>query len=213
MPILLVELNTDEVLVDESLFPNKDSDSFVYEHLRHYCSKFYPLPTISVRVYPESVVVTRGHFYLLIAKELGSQRIRAVIDSVSPEDLVAKFLQKPSVIQLDWKAIRQEESNNLYGYNWYVFFFETPLNTNNKNFFEDEVVKFFTKINFSEWAEVPDQRIKNLSYPCSGRCAEFQAYIPIADESWYARARAVATNFHLKCVPIISFQGQKFQVK
>lgn len=211
MPILLVELNIDEVSIDKSLLPNQEETSFIYEHLRHYCSKFYPLPTITVRVCAESVFVVRGYQYLLIARELGHQQIRAVIDKSSPEKYVQRFLGKASVSQLDWQVVRKEENDRLLGYFWYVFFFEKPLNQQKKTIFEDTIVNFFRQIKLPDWAEKPKSRIRNLSYPYSGSCAEFQAYVPIADERWYCESRAVLIEFHLKCVPIASFQGQIFR--
>ena len=213
MHILLVELNPDEVSVDESLFPDKQKNSFIYEHLRHYCSKFYHLPTITVKVCAEAVFVVRGHQYLSIARELGHQRIRAIIDKSSPEKDVQKFLQKPSVVQLDWEAARNEGSDTLVEYVWFVFFFEKALNREDRKIFEEQIVEFFKHIKLPDWAEVPEKRITNLSYPYSGRCAEFQAYVPIEDERWYPSSRAVVVDFHLKYVPIASFQGRRFRVE
>lgn len=212
MCILLVELSPDEISVDESLFPDLNKNSFIYEHLRHYCSKFYPLPTIEVKVDAEAIIVVRGHPYLAIAKELRNQRIRAVVDKASSESSVSRFLQRSSIIQLDWETVMHEENNDLVSYVWFVFFFERSLNQEERKAFEKDIVGFYRQIQLPVWAEVPDDRIKNLSYPYSGRCAEFQAYVPIADERWYASSRAVVVDFHLKCVPIVSFQGRRFRV-
>lgn len=214
MPILLVELNPNEISVDETLFPDQQKDEFIYEHLRHYCSKFYPLPTIEVRVYTKSVFVVRGHLYLAIARDFKHQRIRAVIDKNSSNDCVMQFLQNPSVSQLDWQSvIQQEQDNELVSYIWLVFFFSYPLTQETKKKFEAQIVQFFKQIQLPTWAEVPGNRIKDLNYPYSGYCAEFQAYIPVEDERWYASSRAVLVDFHLECVPILSFQGRKFRVE
>lgn len=212
MNILLVELNPNEVLTDESLFPDKNKDILIYEHLKHYCSKFYPLPTIEIKVYAESVIVVRGHSYLKIAKELRHQSIRAVIDRNSPKPFVDSFLQKSSVVQLDWELIKQEEDNNLVSYVWLVFFFERQLEKEEQKIFEEQIIEFYRQIKLPAWADTPDNRIKDLSYPHFGCCVEFQAYIPVEDERWYAKSRAALVNFHLNHVPLVSFQGYKFQI-
>ncbi|MGK7899114.1 MAG: hypothetical protein AB4372_37230 [Xenococcus sp. (in: cyanobacteria)] len=107
---------------------------------------------------------------------------------------------------------KKKARETLITYVWYIFFFQKPLNQDEKKAFEKEVVNFFGQIKLPSWAKVPDKRIKNLVYPYSGLCCEFQAYVPIADETWYSSARAVTIDFHLNCVPIVSFQGSKFKV-
>jgi hypothetical protein len=116
MSILIVELDPNQVSIDETLFPDKDKDELIYEHLRHYYSKFELLPTIDVRVYTESVVVTRGHVYLKIAKELGYLRIRAIIDKNSASDCVLQLLQNPSIVQLNWQSLMQEGDDDFFSY-------------------------------------------------------------------------------------------------
>ena len=214
MCILLVELNPDDVLVDTFLFLDKNKNEFIYEHLRHFYSKPNSvLPTIEVKVGAETVV-TRGHLYLLLAKELGYKRIRAVIARASPEIFVDNFLKKSSVEKLDWKTIRKEESEApLAEYAWYIFFFKRALYLEERKAFEEQIVEFFRQIKLPSWAETTGEKIEDLSYPYGGTCAEFQAYVPIRDERWYAPSRAVLINFHLNCVPIVSFQGRKFRVE
>lgn len=211
MNILLVELDPKDVLTDEILFINKQKEQFIYEHLRHYCSKFYPLPTISVRVYKNSVIVTHGHLYLAIAKELGHQRIRAIIDINSPYCFIQKLLNRPSVIKLDWNIVRQED-NELVSYCWLVFFFKRSLNQKEKKVFEEQVVRFFEQIPLPEFVDESNDKIQVLSYPNFGYCAEIKAYLPWEDERWYSTSRAVLLNFHFNCVPIVSFQGRKWQI-
>lgn len=212
MSILLVELDPNEVSVDEALFPNKEKNSFVYEHLRHYCSKIYPLPTITLKLINEIAFVVRGHYYLSIARELGHQQIRAVIDSSSPCEYIQTFLHKNFVTQLNWEVEKRANSNELVGYVWYVLFFAKSLNQEEKDFFEAQVVSFFREIKLPDLPEPPKQKITDLNYPYAGKCAEFQAYLPITDERWYASSRAALIGFHSKSVPIVSFQGRKFQV-
>jgi hypothetical protein len=211
MNIILIELNTDNISINEDLFPDREKNKYILEHLRHYCSKFYPLPTIAIKVCNEGVFVVRGHQYLLIAKELKHQRIRAIIDKSSLDNDVQIFLQKPSVVQLDWEVAKMEGRDELVEYTWYVFFFEKQLNQEERQIFEEQIVEFFKDIKLPTWAKIPDNRIINLSYLFSRYCAEFQAYVPTEDERWYADSITVLINFHLNCVTIASFQGQKFR--
>jgi hypothetical protein len=210
MDILLVELDPNDISVDEILFPNKQTDEFIYEHLLHYYSRLDQLPTIEVIVCANSIVGTSGHIYLIIAKKLQYQRIRAFINPSSPAFLVSNLLQRASVSRLDWNMLMENKNKVLVGFFWYIFFFEKSLGYKNRVAFEEEIVEFFRKIMLPTWAEVPNNRIKNLNYPYSGQCAEFQAYVPIADERWYAASRAIIVNFHHKHIPIVSFQGRKF---
>ena len=213
--ILLLELNPNDISIDEKLFPSPKKSSFIYEHLRYYCSKFYPLPTIFVRVYENSVIVTDGRMYLAIAKESGHQQIRAIVDRASPDRFVQKLLENPSVTQLDWETVRQEDDDELVScdwFDWLIFFFKRSLNREEKKTFEEQVVRFFKQIPLPELTDVQKERIKNLSYPHSGLSAEFEAYLPWTDERWFATSRAVLLNFHFNCVPIASFQGWKWQV-
>lgn len=212
MNIHLVELNPEEIVIDELKFPNKERNSYVYDHLSHYCSKLTTLPAISIKIVDDVVFASSRSQYLAIAKELNIERIQAVVDLSSSKEDIEKILDKPFVVQLDWEAIRKKEKETLIAYVWYVFFFEKPLNQNQKKVFENEIVEFFRQIKLPSWAAVPDKRIENLAYPYSGLCCEFQAYVPVADERWYSLARAKTENFHLNYVPIVSFQGSKFKV-
>jgi hypothetical protein len=76
-----------------------------------------------------------------------------------------------------------------------------------------QVVEFYRQIKIPDWAEEPDERIKGLSYCYLGCRAELQAYLPIEDERWYAKSKAVLVDFHKKHCPIVSFQGRRFHAK
>ncbi|BBD70416.1 hypothetical protein NIES4072_67820 [Nostoc commune NIES-4072] len=210
MNIILIEVNPDDISINEDIFPNTEKNGFIFEHLRYYCSKFYSLPTITIKVCAEGVFVVHGHQYLLIAKELKHQHIRAIVDNSSSDKYVQSFLKKPFVVQLDWEVARIEGNDELVEYTWYVFFFKKQLNQEEKKLFEEHIVEFFKQIQLPGWAKIPDNRIINLTYYFSNYCAEFQAYVPTEDERWYAESIKVLVKFHLNCVPIASFQGRKF---
>lgn len=61
----------------------------------HYCEKFDPLPAVTVAVNAESVVVIRGHKYLLAARALKRPSIRAVVAAPpSSREEVSAFLAR-----------------------------------------------------------------------------------------------------------------------
>lgn len=207
MPITLVEIESDKIVVDESRFLDDVMQSYVvYDHLRYYCSKFSPLPAISVQVESDVAFVVRRHWYLEIAKDLRIPRIRAVIEN-SVDAAVQSFLLQPSVGQIDWQEARKAEEEASIGYSWYVYFFERPLTAEERGVFEVQIVDFFRRLELPGWAELDDERIRNLSYPQEGLCAEFQAFVPSGDERWYAASLSVINKFHKECVPLVSFQG------
>jgi hypothetical protein len=211
MTILVVALNPSMITVNEYLFPNSYKDSFIYDHLRYYCSKGQSVPTITIKVCSDSVIVTRGHYYLLIAKELGYEKIQAVVDQNLSRD-IESFLNSPYIVQVNWKTLRQNEDQKLLGYVWYVFFFKRNLSQSEQEAFHTLVVNFYEQIEIPGWANEPETRILDLNYSHLGYSAEFQAYVPFADERWYAGALAAAVDFHMKYVPIVSCQGRKFYI-
>jgi hypothetical protein len=209
MPITLVEIEPDKIVVDESRFlDDVMQSSIVYDHLRYYCSKFSPLPSISVQVEKDVAFVVRRHWYLEIAKDLRIPRIRASIEN-SADATVQSFLLQPSVAQIDWREARKAEEEAPIGYSWYVYFFERPLTVEERGIFEGQIVGFFRRLELPSWAELDDERIKNLSYPQEGLCAEFQAFVPSGDERWYGASISAITKFHKECVPLVSFQGHR----
>ncbi len=208
MPLLVVDMDPNDVKVDESVFPNKWKDTFVYEHLRHYCSKFSPLPGISIYVTRKSVTVTDAHQYLSIAKDLGRESITAVVDHTSPKKAVQEFLKRPSVKQLDYQKLRAEEDAAMFSYGLYVFFFERPLNARERQLFEQKIVGYLKEIKLPPRFEGVE-RIKELNYSYDGQCAEVEAFTS-TDERWYGPFRLALMDFHQNVTPIISFQGTKF---
>src|SRR5579863_3024205 len=85
MKIQFIELSPSEVILDHSGVGR--DDGFVYEHLKRYCSKFTPLPAITVKLSGGKLIAVRGHKYLSIAVELRRERIRAVLQGATFEDL------------------------------------------------------------------------------------------------------------------------------
>lgn len=127
MSIQLVELNPDEIIIDELKFSNKERDFYIYDHLRHYCEKLSTLPAISIKIIDDVIFASSRSQYLSIAKELKRERIQAVVDLSSSKEDITKILSKPSVIPLDWEAIRKKEKETLIAYVWSAVIFHSNL--------------------------------------------------------------------------------------
>src|SRR5438094_9620869 len=65
---------------EDQRYPDCDNHH-IYEHLKYFCSKCFPLPAIDVSLVDEKLVVTRGHKYLRAARELGYPWLGAVYRS------------------------------------------------------------------------------------------------------------------------------------
>ncbi|MEH1863543.1 MAG: hypothetical protein V7K69_00650 [Nostoc sp.] len=212
MLIILAEVSPDDILIDESIFADTQKDLFIYEHLKYFISKLGYLPVVEVRLYGNLVFVTRGHLYALISKELGYKYIRIRILQDSSREDVENFLQKSSVIRLDWETVKQEASRiPLVDYVWYIVFFAHSLSQVERQIFEESIIKFLKEIKLPECVQESNEKIRYLNYPFFGECCEFQAYISIGDERWYGDWTRKLSNFNLKHVPIISVNGRKFQ--
>lgn len=95
----LVEMPVDAITDDNEAFPERDQ-SYILDHLEHYCSKFDQLPAIQIRVEPGRVVVTDRHRYLRVARRLGRSRISAVIEPTSDASATRELLARRDVSEL-----------------------------------------------------------------------------------------------------------------
>ncbi|PSB55342.1 hypothetical protein [Chamaesiphon polymorphus] len=209
--MLLIEVSPYRILSDEIKYPNREKDRFIFEHLKYLCSKLTSLPTLTIQVDSQGAWIKRGHYYLTIAKMLQMPNVKAIVDSSSSNENIECFLETSTANVLDWETERLTERDVLHGYVQYLLFFQRILSEEEKQEFEEKIVNFFGSLRFPVGMNIPDVRINNLAYPYSGICAEFEAYVPILDESWYGQSRSVLIDFHLQNVPIVSFQGMKWE--
>ncbi|MBP0001802.1 MAG: hypothetical protein J7641_22905 [Cyanobacteria bacterium SID2] len=209
METIVVDIEIDWVVVEDMNILNQCKEKITYTHLRHFCSKSDLLPTLDIRIFNEFAIITSEHIYYAIAKDLRHTHIRALVRNYPSKQNLSDFLKQPYVRLVDWKLLLEESHEEFISYMWFVFFFETALNTEQKIIFEKEIVGFFERVEMPRGIEVPLDRIKDLNYPYSQRCAEFQAYLPIplGGERWIYDSMAKLLNFHKNHVPIVSFQG------
>lgn len=212
MPIILVEVDPNEIRVDRSRFlPDLLAPSVIYEHMLYYCSKLPKLPAISIQIENGEAFVIRRHWYLSIAKVLKTPRIRAVIENKTDVEAIQRFLQKTSVTQIDWEGARKEEEDQPVYYGWLIFFFERALTEDERRAFEVQIVDFYRSLELPTWVDGGSERIISLSYTNDGLCAEFQALAPFGDDRWYSASRTALEKFHREVVPLISFQGNRVE--
>lgn len=210
MSFILVEVDADEILVDESRFQSDLMEpAVIYEHLLYVCSKDSSIPGITIQIENDAAFVIGRHWYLSIARDLKVSRIRAILDKSSDPEAVKRFLQRPSVKQLDWTEVRKTESEVSIEYRWLIFFFERPLTESEKHAFQVQIVAFYRSLKLPSWFKSEKERVMNLRYSHGGSCAEFQALAMFADESWYPASRVALEKFHREVVPVVSFQGYR----
>jgi hypothetical protein len=198
--MLLVEMPTSAVEVDAARYPDRE-ESFLFPHLLHYCSKFEPLPAITVRMEGKHPVVIRGHKYVEIARRLGRPTIRAVVAAPPDHPEVMALLERADTQRLSWDDIKATEATNPIPYAWHVFFFENRLSADDVLVFRNMVDDLFANV---------DENGVRVHYDDDLKLAEFRAKTPVTDESWARVHLAAFSRFSQERVRILSYQGRKF---
>jgi hypothetical protein len=201
MPILLAQVPTNAVTVDDERYPDRD-ELHVLAHLMRYCSKFDPLPAITIVVEGDTAIVVRGHKYLKAAIQLGRATLRAVIASPPGEARVRKFLARPDVTVLDWESIKAAEEKEVTRLGWHIFYFERPLSSEEKRDFDERVSKLFPM----PGGPVP------VTHDDAGPLAEFQVQTPVQDEAAARAHHNVFAAFSSNRARIVTYQGMRFEV-
>jgi hypothetical protein len=209
---LVLELDCKDIQVknEESFKQAKKGQEYIYEHLKYALSKGPFFPSISVEVAENSIIATKGFHYLLIAKDLNRCRIRAIIEDSSSEKAVQKLLSNPSIQVIDWK--KELDESPFVDWSWFIYFFEKPLSPEQKVKFEEQVVEFYKSFTLPPKWQGAKGRIRNLSYPFNGLCAEFEAYTPTGEHrDWHRGLTSINLVFHRETAPIVSFGGSTFR--
>ena len=195
MPSIILEIPTSVPVLD-SRFVDHD-ESLVQEHLTYYCSKFEPLPAITIRARSDAAYVIRGHKYLVAARSLGRERMRAVIDSSSDPHAVERLTARADIRRLDLTEIEKEEARDPVPLAWHVVFFIRPLSSAERADFDQAIVRLLG-------GPVV------IAYDSSGVRAEFRVPTPVFDRDWATGFLAALSAFHREGVPIASYQGRSF---
>ena len=212
MSYKVIECNPSLLRFDLERYPDKET-SFIYEHLKYYCSKFALrtlLPSAHAMVWEKQLIVVSRHKYALIAQSLGVPRVRVVITERISGDS-EEFLARNDVNVVDLATIKQEEIVTVVQDAWHVFFFGESLTVEQQRDFEKCIVGVFVRLDRNYQTDLSPM-MSTIGFAFDKTCAEFTARTPNGDESWVRQFRQVCCDFHTQTAKIVSYQGRRFQL-
>jgi hypothetical protein len=186
-----------------------ESEGFIYSHLRYYCSKFAPLPAITIRFENSEAKLVDGAEYLQISRDLERPTVRAVVIGDYAEETLKRFLSKWGGRVLDWEEIDRAERAEPLVSAWHVFFFERPLRSEEQAEFVRRIAGFFGRL-AEKRGDDPSRAMSQVSFNNDQASAEFRAITPVVDESWYSHHLEICRRFSANIVKIVSYQGRRF---
>lgn len=207
MALLVFECDPKMLRVEERIYPDADA-SFIYEHLKYYCSKFDPLPAATVALREGQLLVVQGQKYVRIAVELGRKMIRAIMTDANTEE-IQRLVRTDGINVLDWQALRREEEQTSVLDAVHVFFFESGLSEHQKQLFEEKIAGFFHRLQ-SVLLQGKAIKVSNVVYSHDDRSAEFVATTPAGDPRWFGDFHASCLNFSRSVARMASYQGRRF---
>ena len=142
---LFIEVPTLNVQEHEDL--PEGSTTYIYEHLRYALSlpSGFPLPAIRVTYKEGRFVVTDGHRYLRIARDLMRPRLRAILSS-DPSTLRRFQEQLPENVRVIPKEEFESELRMPVTKGYHVYFFERRLGESEKGKFQSTIIQFFDSL-------------------------------------------------------------------
>jgi hypothetical protein len=205
---MIIEVPVSSVREDPS-YPDTDT-LHIYDHLKYALSRpsQFPLPAIRTALVDGGLVVTSGHKYLQIARELGYHKIRSIISSggLARSDLLRR-------LPADVREVAPDELEAEIAIpvvrDYHVYFFDEPLSVEQQEAFVSIVAGFFDRLE-THLLKPTDQRVLSCNFPFGAYCAEFEANIPIGDSSWPKEYLGVTVAFSRNIAHIASFQGARF---
>lgn len=208
MSSLFVDVPVSLVLEDKR-YPDRD-DRYIYDHLKYGLSlpSQFPLPAVHVVLEDQRLLLTEGHKYLAIARELGKRRIRAIISSetFTESELIRKLPEGAALIPK--RQLEKESSMSLIR-GFHVYFFEKPLSLRAQDLFVSQIVGCFETLESPLLLGI-DKRALKYGFPFEALCAKFEAVFPMGDQSWFPRYLSVTQEFSRSVAKIMSFQGARF---
>jgi hypothetical protein len=181
-------------------------DGYVYEHLKRYCSKFRPLPATAVTLERGRLIVVGRRKYVSIAKDLGEDRIRAVLQGVTFEDLqnqrVAGALSLVSSETLE-SELREEIVPA-----WHVFFFASVPGPEIVAQIDARLRGFLSQSLPGVPGITVDSEISSC-FDVTGPCFEIRFPTPVAHRLWADSYRACIASISSELSPIETYQGRR----
>ncbi len=195
------------LIQEDQRYPNRDT-RHIYDHLRYFCSKVFPLPAIDVVLDNGKLIVIRGHQYARAARELGYPWLRAAYKSqvTNPQAVLDEL---PLGVKVIPQELLAQESETAVSRDHHVYFFDGALTLGEKDRFLSDIAGFF------EGLETPligksEKRLLKWDFPFGGHCGEFEALIPVGDPTWVEAYLDTCRKFSRQVRRIVSFQGARF---
>jgi hypothetical protein len=148
-----------------------------------------------------------GHKYLSIALELHQERIRAVLQGTTFEDLRRQGV--PGVLSVVPQTRLESEQNTAVIAGWHVFFFKS---TPSQEMADRIDARFRGFLNQS----LPDalgslhQVVIDSHFDFSGPCFEIKFPTPVANQAWANLYHAFISSVSNEVLPIATYQGRRF---
>ncbi|MEM1060470.1 MAG: hypothetical protein AAGK14_14745 [Verrucomicrobiota bacterium] len=195
-----------EIVIESPEFPDTSEDNFVFEHLKRYCSKFEPLPAITVRLESSKLIVTEGHKYCRMARELGRKAIRAIAHDCTVDDLKKSGI---SARELDLSTLHAEHAALTFSDSWHVIFVRNPLGYETARSVEAQIESFVE--NYMATQHHIENAFQSGGYDVDGRCLEFSFVTPTHDKQWADGFLQLLVTIADQIGGIESYQGLRFE--
>ena len=208
MSFQFIEVATASVYLDPKLIES-ENDGFVYEHLKHYLSKSTRLPAITVKSAGGKLVSVGRHKYLSIARELGHERIRAVLQNETFEELVAKGV--PGLLSVVPKEKLDDEQRADVITSWHIFFFKGQPSPEIASEIEARFRGFLSE-SLPTILRGRFQMLIESHFDVSGPCLEIRFPTPVSDQAWASSYHAFISSISNEVLPIETYQGRRFAV-
>lgn len=205
MSYQFIEVSPRDVVIDRSA--SDRDDGFVYEHLKRYCSMFTPLPAITVNLADGRLVTVRGHKYLSIALELGHDRIRAVLQGTTFDELRKQGV--PGLLSVVPKAVLEGEQNTVVINGWHIFFFKSTPSPEVAARIEARF-RSFLKQSLPAVLGGEAEIFIEARFDFSGPCLELKFSTPVSNQAWADSYRALVSSVNNEILPIDTYQGRRF---
>ena len=188
-------------------FPDRDDDKFVYSHLLRCCEKYSEqLAAITIKEVNGSFVVTRGHTYLRIAKELGRDKVRAVLIGEGNDDF--EVVKEHPELEVVPKEVLESESNIIGQEIWHVLFVEKDLDAQKA---DDFVQEFVSKVEMSLLEHnCESTQVTKANYFSEGPGFEFYFWTPSVNIPWANEYHRILNDLSTTYVRIVTYQGRLF---
>jgi len=205
MTIQIVEISLTNLAF--SAPTDESDDGYVYEHLKRYCSKFRPLPATAVALKEDRLLVVGRRKYVSIARDLGEDRIRAVLQGVTFEELRDRHIA--GVLTLVSSETLASELRDEIPLAWHVFFFTSAPDA-------QVVAQIDARFRDFLHLSLPDilgstGDFEILScFDDTGPCFEIRFPTPVEDRPWATSYLAFIASISNELCPIETYQGRRF---